>query len=78
MLVSSNGEDDLGAGRIQRTQPEVMLEVLDSARQINWVALRSNEPGVLSGTAPYIATHCYDYYTLRLDSERLLVTLGHA
>jgi DNA-binding NtrC family response regulator len=59
-------------------QAQRMLDLLDSGNQINWVALLYNDANVLRQGSRLIASHFYDYHTLPLDVERLLMTLGHA
>ncbi|MCG8425792.1 MAG: sigma-54 dependent transcriptional regulator [Chromatiales bacterium] len=45
---------------------------------INWVAVLPNETGSFLNLSQVIASYFYDYHTLPLDLDRLLITLGHA
>jgi DNA-binding NtrC family response regulator len=48
--------------------------LLDADSSIKWVALLSN----VSNLSRIITTYFYDFHTLPVDTERLLITLGHA
>lgn len=48
--------------------------LFDADRSIKWVALLSDA----SNSSRIITTYFYDFHTLPVDTERLLVTLGHA
>ena len=57
---------------------EKISHVLLAGESILWVAL--TEHGCIKNDAicRLISRYCYDYYTLPVDIEKLLVTLGHA
>jgi DNA-binding NtrC family response regulator len=58
---------------------EQQAEELYSANaQANWVALLSNVNILHDAMAPIIARYFYDYHTSPFNTDRLLVTLGHA
>jgi DNA-binding NtrC family response regulator len=58
---------------------EEQAEELNSANaQANWVALLSNVNIQHDAMAPIIARYFYAYHTLPFETDRLLVTLGHA
>lgn len=64
--------------RVKGCQARRVLNMIDSGGHINWVALLSSESIALHRGSRVIATHFYDYHTLPVDPDRLLVTLGHA
>jgi len=66
---------DLNASRSEREQ---VLQMLDANSHINWVALLADAASTSRPVSRVITTHFYDYHTLPLDPDRLLVTLGHA
>jgi DNA-binding NtrC family response regulator len=60
-------------------QAEQMHDLLGANSHINWVALLPDvDATALRRFSRIISTHFYDYHTLPLDPDRLLVTLGHA
>lgn len=58
-----------------RREAEVLLE---ASSGVNWVALLSDVGGRLQSFSRIISTYFYDYHTMPVDADRLLVTLGHA
>lgn len=52
--------------------------LLGAHSHINWVALLPDATPGYRNFSHLISTHFYDFHTLPLDPERLLVTLGHA
>ena len=58
---------------------EQMHDLLGASGHINWVALLPDvDTSALRKFSRIISTHFYDYHTMPLDPERLLITLGHA
>jgi DNA-binding NtrC family response regulator len=57
---------------------DLLLDKLDQASHINWIALLSDENEPAPNLARILSTHFYDYHTLPADPNRLLITLGHA
>jgi len=53
-------------------------QIIHTNPAINWVAVLANETDSILSLSQTIASYFYDYHTLPLDIDRLLMTLGHA
>jgi len=53
-------------------------QLLDASNCVNWVALLSDASNKVNALSRVISTYFYDYHTIPVDADRLLVTLGHA
>ena len=79
-------EKEFHVGLVQWECPEPDTQTVSTKIQgllganshVNWIALLACETYSLRNVSRLIANYFYDYHTLPLDPERLLVTLGHA
>jgi DNA-binding NtrC family response regulator len=75
-LVQWDGADT--DSEFSAASPGQLRGLLGAHSHINWVALLPDLTPSPTSDSRIISTHFYDYHTLPLDPERLLVTLGHA
>jgi len=64
--------------RFNRQQLERLSSALSTSQDIRWIALLSQPCSQRDPVCDLIARYCYDYHTLPCDTEKLLLTLGHA
>ena len=55
-----------------------LLDLVLARRQMQWIVALSRQCIDRKPLSSLIAECCYDYHTLPIDSQRLVVTLGHA
>lgn len=71
-LISFNAPVRDGAGLTE------IEELVFTHRSIEWIALVSDSALRSCDLPRFISQRCYDYHTMPLDVDRLLLTLGHA
>jgi DNA-binding NtrC family response regulator len=59
-------------------QLERISRVLSANGTIHWIALLSQPCCQRDAVCDLIARYCYDYHTLPCDTDKLMLTLGHA
>ena len=55
-----------------------LIDLVLARRQMQWIVALSRQCIDRKSISSLIAECCYDYHTLPIDSQRLVVTLGHA
>ncbi len=55
-----------------------LIDLILARRKMQWIIVLSRQCLERRLLSTVISEHCYDYHTLPIDSQRLLVTLGHA
>ncbi|MCC6136570.1 MAG: sigma-54-dependent Fis family transcriptional regulator [Gammaproteobacteria bacterium] len=55
-----------------------LLDLMLARRKMQWIAALSRQCIDRKPLSDFIAESCYDYHTLPIDPQRLVVTLGHA
>ena len=72
-LVHLDGED-LDQKAMRRQAEDLLV----ANNRTNWVALLSNMQGGLGPVSAILSRYCYDYHTMPVETDRLIMTLGHA
>ncbi|MCC9001330.1 MAG: VpsR-related response regulator, partial [Candidatus Competibacter sp.] len=55
-----------------------LVDLILARRKMQWVMVLSRQCLERKLLSTIIAEHCYDYHTLPIEPQRLIVTLGHA
>lgn len=55
-----------------------LVDLILARRKMQWVMVLSRQCLERKSLSTLIAEHCYDYHTLPIEPQRLVVTLGHA
>ncbi|MBK8510277.1 MAG: sigma-54-dependent Fis family transcriptional regulator [Candidatus Competibacteraceae bacterium] len=55
-----------------------LVDLILARRKMQWVMVLSRQCVERKLLSTVIAEHCYDYHTLPIEPQRLVVTLGHA
>lgn len=55
-----------------------VIDLILARRKMQWVMVLSRQCLERKLLSTVIAEHCYDYHTLPIEPERLIITLGHA
>ncbi|HRC68587.1 MAG TPA: sigma 54-interacting transcriptional regulator, partial [Candidatus Competibacter denitrificans] len=55
-----------------------LIDLILARRKMQWVMVLSRQCLERKLLSTVIAEHCYDYHTLPIEPQRLIVTLGHA
>ena len=55
-----------------------LVDLILARRKMQWVMVLSRQCLERKLLSTVIAEHCYDYHTLPIEPQRLVVTLGHA